>query len=175
MLKQINESIPELKDYYYIDDNGNLYNNNGTTLMTNCLTRKGYVKNCLVLKNGKTKGFYRHRLVMICFNPINNMEEMQVNHIDGNKLNNNLSNLEWCTCQENRIHATKNNLCARMKGETNPAHKLTEEEAKQIIQMLLDKVPYSEILKHFNCSKSTISAIKNKRNWKYLTKEIEFN
>lgn len=45
---------------------------------------------------------------MLTFNPIS--ENLQVNHIDGNKSNNSLVNLEWCTDSENKIHAYKNGL-----------------------------------------------------------------
>lgn len=51
-----------------------------------------------------------HRLVMETFNPVPNADELDVNHIDGNKKNNNLSNLEWCTRQENLIHAVNTGL-----------------------------------------------------------------
>ena len=112
---------------------------------------------------------------MMCFNPVDNQNELQVNHIDGNKLNNRLDNLEWCTNQENRVHAVKIGLAARMIGETNPYAKLLESQVIEIIQDLLHHVPYSVITKKYNISKSTISAIKNKRNWTYLTKDIEFN
>lgn len=170
---QISKFIPEVKDCYYIDINGNLYSENGKKQLKNCL-KNGYVKNCLTLKNGKQKFYFRHRLVMLCFEPISNADKLQVNHIDGNKENNKYSNLEWCTNQQNRIHAVKLGLAARLVGETNPANKLREEQVLEIINDLLNSVPYSIICKKYNCSKSTISAIKNKRNWTYLTEDIEF-
>lgn len=93
---------------------------------------------------------------MICYNYIENYKEMQVNHIDGNKLNNNLNNLEWCTNEENMTHAVKNNLIARQKGETNPYHKLTEKEVIEIIQHLKDRnLSYTDLANKYNCSKAT--------------------
>ena len=62
------------------------------------LERDGRRKNCLV-----------HRLVAKAFIP-NPMNLSEVNHIDGNPTNNNISNLEWCTKQYNMKHAYENNL-----------------------------------------------------------------
>lgn len=42
-----------------------------------------------------------HRLVLLAFRPVKNSRELEVNHIDGNKINNCLENLEWCTSSEN--------------------------------------------------------------------------
>ena len=51
-----------------------------------------------------------HRLVMLSFNYIPGCESLQVNHKDGNKQNNDLRNLEWCTCSYNMTHAYSNGL-----------------------------------------------------------------
>ena len=54
-----------------------------------------------------------HRLVLESFKPVSNVDEMDVNHIDGNKKNNNLCNLEWCTRRENLVHAVNSGLCSQ--------------------------------------------------------------
>lgn len=65
-------------------------------------------------KNGKKKKFRIHRLVAEAFIPNPNNYPC-VNHIDGNKLNNNVNNLEWCTEKQNMEHAAKFNLVNRGK------------------------------------------------------------
>jgi hypothetical protein len=69
--------------------------------------RWGYalVKLC---SNGKAKEMKVHRLVAEAF--LNTPEKDQVNHKDGNKLNNSVENLEWCTGSENMQHAYDNGL-----------------------------------------------------------------
>jgi len=74
-------------------------------------------------KNGKSKNYSIHRLVATYFlNKIINKNE--VNHIDGNKENNYVYNLEWCTRKENSAHASRNNLynphCKGKFGGLNP-------------------------------------------------------
>ena len=173
-LVQISKFLPEVKDRYFINEKGELFTEDGRKKLKDCV-KNGYIKNGLILKDGTAKHYFRHRLVMICFDYREDYQDLQVNHKDGNKMNNSRENLEWCTNQENRIHAVKLGLAASLKGESNPASKLLESQVIDIIQDLLHGVPYSEISKKYNCSRSTIYAIKNKRNWKYLTSNIDFN
>jgi len=70
-------------------------------------TKKGY-KIAMLYKHGKGKGFYVHRLVAKHFLTTN--EKETVNHIDGDKNNNDVSNLEWATQKENRAHAIATGL-----------------------------------------------------------------
>lgn len=85
---------------------------------------KGYLRVSLCEKN-KVKRFLIHRLVSINF--LENKDNKPcVNHIDGNKLNNHFSNLEWCTYSENENHSYSI-LC-----KVNPIRKLKDNEIKDI-------------------------------------------
>lgn len=70
--------------------------------------QNGYLLVTLQSK-GIRKAFQVHRLVCHAFNK-NPLNKPQVNHIDGDKLNNKISNLEWCTASENMKHAYDNGL-----------------------------------------------------------------
>jgi hypothetical protein len=85
--------------------------NNGYRLVTLC-------------NFGKTKTFTIHRLVCISF-LINEFNYDSINHKDGNKLNNNVLNLEWCTKSQNSLHAFKIGLQkgAFLSGVNNVASK----------------------------------------------------
>ena len=60
-----------------------------------CKDRWGYLF-VYLCRNGERKMYLVHRLVLMTFSPCENSHELQVNHIDENKLNNRLENLEWC-------------------------------------------------------------------------------
>ncbi len=78
---------------------------------------KGY--HCVSLaKDGKYKVYRIHRLVIEHFGEAQPSEEHQVNHIDGDKGNNHIENLEWVTPKENTCHAIKNGLRHNPNEET---------------------------------------------------------
>lgn len=130
------------------------------------ITRDGYLKVHLS-NNGKTKEYFLHRLIAAQFIPNpNNLPE--INHKDGNKTNNNISNLEWCTRGENMWHAANNSLMQRGKSRYNA--KLTEEQVLSIYK-LKNVLSGAEISRSFGVSKNTINCILRGDKWSYLYKQ----
>lgn len=114
----------EYKDYYEISNLGNvklLRRNNKIT--KGYLNKDGYK---YITGNNKNKRstLFIHRLVAEAFIP-NPENKPCINHIDGNKTNNNVENLEWCTYSENMKHAvkTKLHLNCTFKGELHNTSK----------------------------------------------------
>ena len=84
-------------------------------------TKKGYLKVMLTDLNGIRKGFFVHRLVLATYFK---ESKLQVNHKDGNKENNNLSNLEYVTNRQNVIHSIdKENTSSKFVGVTKKGNK----------------------------------------------------
>ena len=79
-------------------------------------------------RNGERKMYKVHRLVLMTFNPVDNIDNLQVNHIDENKTNNHLSNLEWVTCKENCNHGTRN----KRVSEANRGHIVSDDTKRKI-------------------------------------------
>ena len=94
-MKQITQ-IPD----YFVCEGGHVYNKHGKALKTQ-LSRDGYRMVSIWQKGcGKSRTYSVHRLVAIAYIP-NPHNYPCVNHIDGDKQNNEVSNLEWCTYSEN--------------------------------------------------------------------------
>lgn len=103
------------------------------------LTHDGYVKVRLV-HQGKDKTVRVHRLVAEAFIP-NPESKDTVNHIDGNKKNNAVSNLEWVDRTEQMLHAYNLGLKSSRVGSQNSNAKLTDEQVREIRKSY---VPYSK-------------------------------
>ena len=127
----------------------------------------GY-KRVKLSKNNVTKFQSVHRLVATAFisNPDN---YAQVNHIDGDKSNNVLGNLEWCNNSQNHKHAFIKKLRVPMGGINNPRSKLNESNVEEI-KSLYKTNNYSqrELAVLFNVSQTTINNIINNLSWKKL-------
>lgn len=142
--------------------NGKGINSKCLIKSTNRLNKDGYVM--IVLPNGERP---LHRLVAETFIP-NPENKETVNHIDGNKQNNCLTNLEWATRHEQLIHAYKLGLKTPMQGSNNPNSKLSETDVNYIRKVYK---PHSKtyggkvLAKQFNVSLRTIMNIVKFRNY----------
>ena len=125
--------------------------------------------------NNKKVNKYVHRLVAEAF--ITNMNNYpQVNHIDCDKTNNRMYNLEWCTNSQNHIHASKNGLNklhlhrVAYSGEENGRSLLTKEQVLEIKQKYIPyKYSAKKLSKEYGVSESCITHILNNTSWKEIS------
>lgn len=101
-----------IKTNYFVSRCGSIYNYNNIKIKSHI--NKGGYEQISIWFNNKGNTLTVHRLVAIAF-IINPLQKPEVNHIDGNKLNNNACNLEWCTPIENITHALNIGLKKRKK------------------------------------------------------------
>lgn len=119
-----------------------------------------------ILTNGGQKMVYIHRLVASAF--IGNPENKRtVNHVDGNKLNNHVENLEWATYKENTRHAIDNNLWV-IRGERVHGAKLNSIKVRTIRRCLEAGIFQTDISKIFNISQPVVSQIKLRKTWGHV-------
>lgn len=109
-MKQI--IIDNISTFYFITEDGKCYNSKtGKYLQGQQNYKNHYFSYMLTMPDGSKKRRYAHRLVAMAFLPQpQNKNKTEINHKDGNKLNNYVDNLQWVTPQENAQHALKNNL-----------------------------------------------------------------
>lgn len=106
-MKEVWKDITGYDFPYRISNTGKVFSVKKNKLFRLQINRKGY--NCVILyKDGRPKTKLVHRLVAEYF--IGNSNDLQVNHKDGNKLNNCVSNLEYLNNEDNRLHAYVNKL-----------------------------------------------------------------
>lgn len=147
---------------YIVFPSGRILNLYGVE-MVGTIGRDGYRH---MIINGKNRDV--HRVIAMAFVPNpNNLE--QVNHIDGCKTNNDVSNLEWCTRSYNLKHAYLLGLEKKQCGERHHAHKLTCEIVKYIREHAIpgDKeFGFASLARKLGVDKSTVSAVYNGETWR---------
>lgn len=142
-------------------------------ILKTSLLKSGYYGVCISLGSRKKKKLIKiHKAIAETFIPnINNYP--CINHKDGNKLNNNIKNLEWCSNKENVIHAYKNGLINTMKtsGENNKNCKLNNE----IVNFIKNNYKYRDkifgiraLARKFNVNHETVRKICINKNWKHI-------
>lgn len=162
-----------LDSAYLINEEGHVY-----STFTNRFLKPSFSKGTgyLVVNirvNGKRQPVYIHRLVAAAFLPINYIQT-DVNHRDGNKCNNNVTNLEWCTDAENKEHAKKMGLI--LSGDKLPQSKLTEEEVHEVCKMFQEGCTTGQIIRSgkFNTTRYQLLNIRSRRDWVYVSEGYDW-
>lgn len=117
-------------------------------------------------KSGTREDQVVHLLVATAFLE-REQEDSQVNHKDGNKKNNAVSNLEWCTVLENMQHAHRTKLINVM-GENHPRSVLKEPAVLDILRRLRTGETQISIARYHKVSRSTVNQIKRGVIWRHL-------
>lgn len=137
-MKEIWKAIPKFSRY----EASNLgrirstnYKNSGKVkILKPALAKDGYLKTMLLNDCGKYCSWTVHRFITLTFLG-EKPQKLEINHKDGNKLNNAIDNLEYVTKSENLLHAYKHNLITPKRGSLNGNSKLTEEQVREIRQI----------------------------------------
>ena len=130
---------------------------------------KGYLE-FEARSNGKRLHTFAHRFVALTFIE-NNLNLSQVNHIDCNKKNNHVSNLEWVSNNQNSEHAIKNNLMIAHKGSKCGASSLDESQVKEIKNEFKKGFYRGQLVrmsKKYGVSKGCLHFIKSNKTWKHI-------
>ena len=149
---------------YQVSSSGVVVSENGRGLKQQ-VDAKGYHR--VVLQAGRKRRLHTgvHRLVAHCYLP-NPDNKPEVNHKDGDKSNNYVSNLEWVTTKENVAHAYETQLRSNRSGPNAPNAKLTPDLIVKIHKLLGDGVRQVDIAKEVRVGQALISQVKRKtRSW----------
>lgn len=138
---------------YYVKEDGSIISiTKGTGKEKNIKLQKNNKGYLVITINGVKE--LVHRVVAKTYIPCNDTS-LTVNHIDGNKENNSVKNLEWCSNNDNMRHARENGLFS-----VNAMRKLTKKQVLYIRDKRKNEnTPYRELAKEFNVANSVIGEI----------------
>lgn len=131
----------------------------------------GYVRVTLCQDNRRGR-FLLHRLVWVAFRG-EIPQHLQVNHVDGDKLNNSLANLEIVTASENVAHAFRTGLAKPLRGEASSSAKISAATVHEIRRRAAEGETHASLAAAFGLERGTISKIVRRERWSHLPAEAD--
>jgi hypothetical protein len=137
-------------------------------IVTPQIDARGYLKLKLAVSTTKLKGIFLHRALMLTFRYEQGCESLVVDHIDGNPLNNTLSNLRWTTHKGN--HANRERLGRTRKLEKHGQSRLTNENVREARRLYKSgALNLSDLAIKYGISRASISNAVSGETWKTLS------
>lgn len=156
-------AIPGYEGLYEVSSDGTVRNRRGRILST-VVTTAGY-KTVHLCKECRPQRYLVSRLVALAFLGPPPKPDMQVNHIDANKLNNAVSNLEWVTPQQNTRHAMALGLTP--VGERCGRSRLSAAQVR-LIRAAPPAVSTNALATIFKVKWSSIENIRTRKTWRHI-------
>lgn len=158
--------MKKIFEEYYVTEDGKIWSSKSNKFIAQRVSPKGYyIVNLSINKHCKT--YQVHNLVATAFIPNPNNYNV-INHKDGNKLNNNINNLEWCTYKYNTQHAVTNNLVHPAKGINTKNGHFNEKDINNIKLLRQQGLSQYSIAKKYNVTRGAIQQILNGNTYKWV-------
>ncbi len=158
--------VPGYEGLYQVSRSGQIFGLTRKRVLAHFVDESGYCRVNLY-RDGQVRHHKVHRLVAAAFlGPI--PEGYQINHKDGDKSNNAVSNLEAVTPKENVQHAEATGLKRSTKGEGSPRAKLTEAKVREMRRLHKEGFSASKLAKLYGVSQRMACLICSGRAWRHV-------
>ena len=178
MKKLIKNDKYQFRVDYYADENGHIWSSSKQDYLTEYDDKNGYKKVLLMTldkRPGKGHRFSVHRLILSTFQPCENMQDLTVDHIDGNCQNNELKNLRWATMEENlnNPNTKPNRRCYDQVGSHNASAVFDETTLRQLVEDVNSgRFKRKEILAKYQICDETLRRILLKQTYSTELKDV---